>query len=100
MRKLLLLTFLLFSAKALASDEIPGRPQERAVAIVRADIYPVDREPIPGATIVFDRGRIIALGTDAAVPDGAERIDAKGKRVYPALFDASTTLGLNEIAAI
>ena len=86
---------------ALASDEVPGRPQERPIAIVGADIYSVDREPIPGGTIVFDRGRIVALGTaDVAIPDGAERIDARGKRIYPGLFDAATSLGLNEIDSI
>ena len=43
---------------ARASDEIPGRPQERAIAIVGADIYPVSREPVRGGTIVFEKGKI------------------------------------------
>src|SRR5947208_2437612 len=102
MRKLTLIIIAALACSAgLASDEIPGRPQERAIAIVGADIYPVDREPIPRGTIVFDRGRIVAIGTaDVSVPEGAERIDGKGKRVYPGLFDAATSLGLNEIDSI
>jgi imidazolonepropionase-like amidohydrolase len=100
MRQIALIIVALLACSALASDEIPGRPQERPIVIVGADIYPVDREPVPGGTIVFDRGKIVAIGTNVSVPDGAERIDAKGKRVYPGLFDAATTLGLNEIASI
>src|SRR6476469_6484725 len=85
---------------ALASDELPGKPQDRPIAIVGADVYPVDREPIVGGTVVFDHGKIVGVGKDASIPSGAEVIDAHGKRVYPGLFDAMTDLGLVEIDAV
>src|SRR3954454_24514977 len=99
-----LLTFigalLAIGGVCLASDELPGRPQERPVAIVGADVYPIDREPIVGGTVVFDHGRIVGVGKDASIPSGAEVIDGHGKRVYPGLFDAMTELGLVEIDAV
>lgn len=83
-----------------ASDPIPGRSTARPVAIVGATIHPVDAPVIEGGTIVFERGRIVALGRDVAVPAGAERIDAAGKHVYPGLIAASTELGLIEIESV
>ncbi len=50
--------------------------------------------------IVLVDGKITAVGTDVEIPEGAARIDATGKHVYPGLFDAMTTLGLNEIDAV
>jgi imidazolonepropionase-like amidohydrolase len=47
--------------------------------------------------VLFDQGKIVAVGRDVAVPQSAERIDASGKHVYPGLFDAYTQLGLIEI---
>lgn len=83
-----------------ATDIIPGAPQEHPVAIVGATLFPVSSPPIENGTILFDEGRITAVGTDVDVPESAERIDAAGKRVYPALFDAHTQLGLVEINAV
>jgi imidazolonepropionase-like amidohydrolase len=43
--------------------------------------------PVPNATVVVDRGRIVAAGGNAKVPDGFARIDARGKTVLPGLWD-------------
>jgi len=83
-----------------ASDPIPGRSSAGAVAIVGATIHPVDGAPIENGTIVFERGRIVALGRDVAVPVGAERIVATGKHVYPGLIAPCTELGLIEIESV
>jgi len=83
-----------------ASDQIPAPPQARPIAIVGADIFPCAAPPIPGGTIIFDKGRIVALGRNVQPPADAELIDAKGKRVYPGLFDPVSDLGLVEISAV
>ncbi|MDW8263625.1 MAG: amidohydrolase family protein [Phycisphaerales bacterium] len=82
---------------AAGSDEIPGAPQTVPIAIVDADIFPVSSPPIPGGTIVFDKGRITGVGRQVPIPAGARRIDGRGKRVYPGLFDSISDLGLVEI---
>lgn len=92
-----LLSVLCVSAVNQASDTIPAAPQTQPIAIVGADIYPVSAPPIAGGTVVFDKGKIIAVGRDVPVPAGAQTIDGKGKRVYPGLFDAASDIGLAEI---
>jgi imidazolonepropionase-like amidohydrolase len=87
-------------ATARASDTIPAAPQTKPVAIKGATIHPVSGPDIPAGTIVFENGKITAIGPDAAVPAGAEVIEASGKHVYPGLINANTVLGLVEIGAV
>lgn len=88
------------SISAMANPEVPGKPQEKPIALVNAVIHPVSGDVIDRGTILFDKGKIVALGKDVAVPEGTERIDLDGKHVYPSLFDAWTDLGLVEINSI
>lgn len=80
--------------------QIPAMPQTQPVALIGATVHPVSAAPIENATIVFERGKIIALGQNVAIPANAKRIDAKGKHVYPSLIAANTTLGLIEIGSV
>src|SRR3954469_20065424 len=98
--RFLLIFILLFCNTAFASDEIPGVPQSRPIALIGADIYPVIGPAIPGGTVVFTGGKITALGRDVSIPSDAESIDAKGKRVYPALFEPMSDIGLTEIEGV
>lgn len=92
---------LLFTmATAWANPEVPGAPQKKPVAITNATIHPVSGPVIAGGTIVFDKGKITALGKDVVIPADAEKIDATGKHAYPGLFDGLTDLGLVEINSI
>jgi imidazolonepropionase-like amidohydrolase len=99
--QLIALTFVSIGVgtSAFAHPEVPGPPQKGPVALVGATIHPVGGPAIEG-TIVFDGGKITAIGVDAAVPEGAEKIDVAGKHVYPALFDALTDMGLVEINSV
>lgn len=83
-----------------ASDALPAPPQAKPIAIKGATIHPVSGADIPSGTIVFENGRITAIGADAAVPSGAEVIDGTGKHLYPGLINANTVLGLVEIGAV
>jgi imidazolonepropionase-like amidohydrolase len=65
-------------------------------AITNARIYPISSAPIEKGTIVIRGNRIEAVGTNVAVPVGAQVIDAKGGEVYPGFIDARTSIGLNE----
>lgn len=95
------LIFVLYVARpAFAHPEVPGSPQKQPVALANVTIHPVSGPAIEKGTLVFDGGRITALGADATVPPTAEVIDLGGKHVYPALFDAMTDLGLVEINSI
>ena len=87
-------------ANVRASDTIPALPQTKPIALKGATIHPVSGPEIAAGTIVFENGKITAIGADAAIPAGAEVIDATGKHVYPGLINAHTVLGLVEIGAV
>lgn len=94
------LSALLRVSSAAASDQIPGRPQDRPIAIVGATIHSVSSATLPGGTILFDRGRIVAVGTSVDIPPDALVIKAEGRHVYPGLISADTQIGLLEIQAV
>jgi imidazolonepropionase-like amidohydrolase len=77
------------------ADEAP-----RPVAIRGARIVPVSGPVLENATIVLAGGKIAALGTDVAIPPGADVVDGRGKVVYPGLINGLTTLGLVEISSV
>jgi imidazolonepropionase-like amidohydrolase len=83
-----------------ASPEIPGAKQNRPIALVGGVIHPVSGPRIEGGVLLFEKGKITAVGKDVAIPEGAERIDLKGQHVYPGLIDAHTSLGLVEIHSV
>lgn len=95
-----LLIALALAASALAHPEIPGAPQTRPVVLTNATLHVVSGATLEKATLVFDGGKITALGADATTPADAEVIDLAGKHVYPSLFDAITDVGLVEINSI
>jgi imidazolonepropionase-like amidohydrolase len=84
----------------MASDQIPAPPQDHPIALVGGKIHTVISSDIENGTILFVNGNITALGTDVSLPDGTERIDIKGKHVYPGLIAANSMLGLVEISAV
>jgi len=79
---------------------MPAPPQAKPVALKGATLHPVSGPEIATGTIVFDNGKITAIGADVPVPAGAEVVDATGKHVYPGLINANTVLGLVEIGAV
>lgn len=67
-------------------------------AIVGGKVHTVGPQGIiENATIIVIDGRIAAVGSGLAVPNGATVIDASGKIVTPGLFSPIGTLGLVEV---
>jgi imidazolonepropionase-like amidohydrolase len=67
--------------------------QPRAVVIRGGTILPISGPPIRNGSIVLQDGKIVAVGTNVAIPSGADVLDAAGKYVMPGLVDAMTSLG-------
>lgn len=82
---------------ALASDYHPAGKQKKPIALVGGTIHTVSGEVIQSGTIVFDKGKITALGVNVAIPTDAEQINVAGKHVFPGLIDAANNLGLSEV---
>ena len=74
-----------------------GEPQY--FAIRGATVVPVSGPRLENATVIIGRGMIRAVGKDAAIPDQAWVIDAKGLIVYPGLIDSFTDVGIPPAAS-
>src|SRR4051812_19589691 len=85
---------------APGADQVPGKPQEAPILLTGGDVYTVSGEVIRGGQVLFDKGKIAAVGKDVSAPANAKRVDVSGKRVYPGLFAAGTDLGLVEIPSV
>ncbi|MEE8141614.1 MAG: amidohydrolase, partial [Planctomycetota bacterium] len=95
-----LLLMVAAAASVPASDPIPGTAQQRPVALVGGTIYPVSGDPIPGGTLVFAGGKIVALGKQVNIPAAALHVDIRGRRVYPSFIACDSQIGLVEIGAV
>ncbi len=89
-----------FVLPAIASDPIPAPKQRTPIALTGGTIYTVSGDVIEGGTIVFDKGKITAIGRNVRIPDNAERIDVSGKQIYPGLVDAFSNMGMSEIGSV
>jgi imidazolonepropionase-like amidohydrolase len=98
--RVVFLTGIMAATTALANPQIPGGPQERPVLLRGGDLYTVSDGVLPATDLLFDNGTIVGIGRNLAVPEGAEVIDVSGRRVYPGLIAAQTSIGLVEISAV
>ncbi|NZA25148.1 amidohydrolase family protein [Luteimonas sp. SJ-92] len=75
----MVLPFLLLADAAWAGE----------LAIVNARIHPSpDAQPIAKGTVLVRDGKLVQVGTDVAVPDGAEVIDAEGGSVVAGFWNS------------
>jgi len=81
-------------------EEIPGRKQTTPVALVNGIVHTVSAGTLARATVVFDNGRITAVGADAQVPANARVVDCTGKHIYPGFIASASSLGLVELDAV
>jgi imidazolonepropionase-like amidohydrolase len=63
------------------------------LAIENVAIVDVERGRVTAPqTVTVSNGRIVAIGTEAAIPDNATRIDGRGRFLMPGLVDAHVHL--------
>lgn len=69
--------------------------QEQTHAFVGATVYPIEGEPIENGVVVFQAGKILAVGSasNVSVPEGAAIIDMKGKVIMPGMVDTHSHIG-------
>ncbi len=88
------------SATALALAAAFRSASAQAVAIVGGTVYPVSAPRIERGTVLLRDGRVVAVGSNVAIPADARRIDATGRVVTPGFVNAGTQLGVVEIGAV
>ncbi len=63
-------------------------------AFVNARIVVSPQQTIEKGVLVVDGGKILAVGTDTALPEGAFVIDLQGRTIYPGLIEPYAEYGL------
>ncbi len=92
------LALLLFTGLASWAQQTPAAKQKEAISITGATAHIGDGTVVENCTIVFEDGKITALGTGVAIKGTS--IDATGKHVYPGFIAPAKELGLIEINAV
>lgn len=92
--------FCLACSSVVAHDQVPGTPQTQPIALKNVTVYPVVGDVIENAVLVFENGKITAIGADVAVPAGSRVIDGAGRRVYPSFIESWSYLGLREVGSV
>ncbi len=75
-----------------ASGESKESNESKVLVIKAKRILPVSGDAIDGGLLIIRDGRIEALGSDLAAPDGAEIIELPDGVVTPGLIDAHTAI--------
>ena len=71
-------------AAASASDQIPGAPQKKPIALVNGTLHPVSGPAIESGTLIFDNGKIVNIGRRIKPPKGVDVITSKESICIPA----------------
>jgi len=101
MKNILLFITVCGCVNLLAQETVLPTPAQQGVTVItNATIHKGDGQVLENASIVFKDGKITEVGTNVSVPAGAEKVDAKGKHVYPGLILPVSSLGLVEISAV
>lgn len=69
--------------KAEKPKQAPARAPGKVLAIVGGEVYTITRETIRGGTVLIQDGKVLRVGQDVPIPEGATIFDAKGKYVTP-----------------
>ena len=79
------------AAMALVGGSLAA--QERTIAFTDARIHTMAGEVIENGTLVIKNGRIIAVGSNVAVPADAERRAMEGRVIMPGIVDTHSHIG-------
>lgn len=96
----LLLVVMMLTSVAPALAQMPAPRQTQPIALTGATIHTMAGEVIEQGTILFEEGRITAVGTDVTLPEGTLVEDVTGRHIYPGLIDGWSQIGIYEIGAV
>ncbi|MDX1462834.1 MAG: amidohydrolase, partial [Marinirhabdus sp.] len=90
---------LLVFGSTLLAQQTPAPEQKGAITITGATAHIGDGTVIENSVIVFENGKITAIG-NTTTPTQGRVINAQGKHVYPGFIAPAKSLGLVEVNAV
>jgi len=81
------LIFSMFLVYLAHPFEITAQDVSKATVIMNIQIFDGERM-LPKGTVVFEKGKITAVGRKVKIPEGAEVLDGNGHTLLPGLIDA------------
>ena len=91
----LLLIMLIINVEAQSPKATYG-----TFALTNATIETVTKGTIANGTVIISNGKIIAVGSNISVPQGAQVFNCNGLKIYPGMIDGGTSLGLVEFGQV
>ena len=69
-----------------------------SVAFTHATIFTDYQTRLEDATLLIEKGKVMAVGNSIAIPSNAVVVDCKGKYIYPSFIDLHSDYGLADAA--
>jgi imidazolonepropionase-like amidohydrolase len=70
-----------------------------SVAFTHVTIFTDYQTRLDDATLVIEKGKVVAVGNGIAIPSNAVVVDCKGKFIYPSFIDLHSDYGVGDPAA-
>jgi len=90
----------LLSAGTAAHDMVPGKAQTAPVLLKGLTVHTVTNGVQENTDVLFEQGKITAIGQGLNAPANAQVLELQGKHLYPGLIAVANQLGLIEIEAV
>lgn len=98
--RVLVLAFIGGTAFSFAQEYFPKNDAVKAennnyTALINAKIYVTPTEIVDGGTLLFRKGRVVAVGKSVDLPKNTVVMDVSGKSVYPSFIDVYSGFGVD-----
>ena len=72
-------------------------PEKSSTVFINATIYVSPTEIIKNGTLIIENNKIVAVGKNISIPSNVEKIDLKGKTIYPSFIDIYSSFGIKKV---
>lgn len=95
-----LIVLCLFFFGNIIAQQTPAQAQNEAITITGATAHIGNGEVIENSIVIFEKGKITAIGVNGSATAKGKIINASEKHIYPGFIAPNSTLGLVEIGAV
>ena len=90
------ISYSLFSQEYFPKNDGVKTTEDNYHAFTNATIHPTPQTTLKNASLVIQKGKIIAVGKSITIPKNAIITDLKGKHIYASFIDLYTNFGIEK----